>query len=110
MYFFLGYIPIHQGCHNPFIPFKMTDRYLLKKVFLKGIKGILKGTFKCTFYVPFIYIFYFHGNSYSSYSVKLLKICTLIISIPNFLYILVIVDLVIIVIMDIKHSSLSNIL
>ena len=87
----------------------MTDRYLLKKVFLKGIKGILKGTFKCTFYVPFIYIFYFHGNSYSSYSEKLLKIYTLIISIPNFLYISVIVDLVIIVMMDIKHSSLSNI-
>ena len=59
-------------------------------------------------YLLFIY-FYFHCNSYSSYSVKLLKICTLIIFIPNFLYISVIVDLIIIVMMDIKHSSLSNI-
>ena len=45
--------------------------------------------------------------SFSSCSEKLLKICTLIISIPNFLCISVIVNIVIIVMMGIEHTLLS---
>ena len=64
---------------------KISLNYILMKTiekcpFLKYFELF----FKCTIY------FYV---SYSAYSEKLLKICTLIIYIPNFLYISVFVDL-----------------